>query len=180
MNEEKKKENVPPTKVSNTWFFERTGDGYIFACDELEAWNLLNNKSNWARRDFKMLGMSDGKTYVSVLKSSNQEIAKLNQERAVIDRDYQRYLQTEERLRFDELKGDDDEMVIKVKAILNDLSTKIQEIDSKIANFNSVIVKQAFNAELEKARGNMVAPANFDVMTPIQADREKILANLKR
>ena len=174
------KENVPPTKIANTWFFERTGDGYIFACDELEAWNLLNNKSNWARRDFKMLGMSDGRTYVSVLKNSNREIASLNEQRVVLDRDFQRYSQTEERLRFTELKDDTDEMVIKVKGILNDLQKKLQVIDDQIQNFNKIIIKKAFDAELEKARGNMVAPANFDVITPISADRGKILDNMKR
>lgn len=179
MNEEIK-ENTPPTKVSNTWFFERTGDGYIFACDELEAWNLLNNKSNWARRDFKMLGMSDGKTYVSVLKSSNREKEQLMQERMLLDRDYQRYLQTEERLRFTELKDDTDEMVIKVKGLIKELGDKIQAIDAQVNDYNRITVKKAFDAELEKARGNIVMPSNFDVMTPIQADREKILANLKR
>lgn len=179
MNEEIK-ENTPPTKVSNTWFFERTGDGYIFACDELEAWNLLNNKSNWARRDFKMLGMSDGKTYVSVLKSSNREKEQLMQERTLLDKDYQRYLQTEERLRFTELKDDTDEMVIKVKGLIKELGDKIQAIDAQVNDYNRITVKKAFDAELEKARGNIVMPSNFDVMTPIQADREKILANLKR
>lgn len=180
MNEEEKKENVPPTKVSNTWFFERTGDGYIFACDELEAWNLLNNKSTWARRDFKMVGMSDGKTYISVLKDSNREIANLNEQREILDKDFQRYLQTEERLRFQELKDDTDEMVIKVKGITADLQKKIQLIDEQVQNFNKVIIKKAFDAELDKARGNMVAPSNFDVITPISTDRAKILANLQR
>jgi len=173
------KEGIKPTKVSNTWFFER-GDGYIFATDELEAWNLLNNKSNWARSDFKMLGMSDGKTYVDIIKNSNREIDALNQERTMIDRDYQKFLLTEERLRFQELKDETDEMVIKVTAILKQLTDKITAIDVQIADFNRTIVKKAFDAELEKARGNMVYPANFDVVTPNQADRNKILSNIKR
>ena len=180
MNNEEIKENTPPTKVNATWFFERTGDKYIFACDELEAWNLLNNKSNWARRDFKMLGMSDGKTYVSVLKSSNREKEKLMQDRLLLDRDYQRYLQTEERLRFTELKDDTDEMVIKVKGLIKELGDKIQVIDAQVNDYNRITVKKAFDAELEKARGNMIMPSNFDVMTPVSADRGKILDNLKR
>lgn len=174
------KENIPPTRVNATWFFERTGDGYIFACDELEAWNLLNNKSNWARRDFKMLGKSDGKTYVEILKSSNREKEQLMQDRIALDKDYQRYLQTEERLRFTELKDDTDEMVIKVKGLIKELGDKIQAIDSQVNDYNRITVKKAFDAELAKARGNMVAPRNFDITTPIQADREKIIANLKR
>lgn len=175
-----KKENVPPTKVNNTWFFERTGDGYVFAVDELEAWNLLNNKSNWARRDFKMIGMSDGKTYVEVLKSSNREKETLLQERARLDTDYQKYLATEERLRFVELKDDTDEMVIKVKGLLHGLAEKIRVIDDQINNYNQITVKKAFDAELAKAKGNMVMPNNFDIVTPRQEDRDKILANLKR
>jgi hypothetical protein len=177
---ENQHENQPPTKVSSTWFFERTGDKYIFACDEQEAWNLLNNKSNWARRDFKMLGMSDGKTYISMLKSANQNALELKQKRDTLALDFDRYSKTEERLRFVELKDDTDEMVVKVKGILSNLSKEIQELDDKLSNHNRDTVKKAFEAELNKARGNMVMPQNFDVMTPVSADREKILSNIKR
>lgn len=177
---ETQQQTQPPTKVSKTWFFERTGDNFIFACDEHEAWNLLNNKSSWARKDFKMLGMSDGKTYVSVLKTANREVENLRQQRATLALDFDRYSKTEERLRFTELKDDTDEMVIKVKGILSNLSKEIQTLDEQIHSFDKDIIQKAFDAELDKARGNMVAPQNFDVITPVGSDRDKILNSIKR
>lgn len=175
---EQEQQSVKSSQPRKTWFFER-GDGFIFACDEQEAWGILHNRTNWMRRDFKMLGMSDGQTYYDIIRNSKKEVNELSQQRAELQSDYSRYLQTEERLRFTELKDDTDEMVIKVKALIKDLGAKIADIDSKLANINKTIVDKAFNAELEKARGNIVQPANHDIITPVGSDRDKILNNLK-
>ena len=171
-------DNIKATQPRNTWFFER-GDGFIFATDEIEAWSILHNRGNWMRRDFKMLGMSDGKTYYEILKNSKKEISILQNERAVLDVDLQKYLKTEERLRFSELRDDDDEMVIKVKSKIDELNLKIGEIDNKLKDFSKTLVDKAFNAELEKARGNMVQPSNQDILTPNPNDRAGVLNNLK-
>lgn len=171
-------ENVKATQPRNTWFFER-GDGFIFATDEQEAWGILHNRGNWMRRDFKMLGMSDGKTYYQTLKDSKKEVNNLTNERAILDIDYQKYLKTEERLRFNELREDDDEMVIKVKSKLDEVGGKIAEIDAKLKDFSKTLIDKAFNAELEKARGNMIQPSNYDIITPNPNDRNGVLSNLK-
>lgn len=175
--EEQEQQSVQNSKPRKTWFFER-GDGFIFATDESEAWDILKHRGNWMRKDFKMLGMSDGTTYYDIIKNSKKEITDIQEKRRELDSDYQNYLKTQERLKFTELKDDDDEMVVKVKGILRDLSAKLQEIDSQLSNINKTIVDKAFNAELEKARGNIVMPSNQDVLTPVVSDREKILANL--
>ncbi len=38
-NEAHKTEGQAPTRVGKTWFIKR-GDGFIFACQEQEAWGL--------------------------------------------------------------------------------------------------------------------------------------------
>jgi hypothetical protein len=176
MEEQEKQGQSKPVK---TWFIERQNDNFIFATDEHDAWNLLTDKSQWRRHDFKIVGVSDGETYFSIMRNGRNEMGALLQDKSQIQEDMQKYIQTEDRLRFTELRGDDDEMVVKVKGLLQDLRTKLGEVDKKLANFNKTLVDKAFNAELDKARGNIEFPSNHDIMTPVQSDREKILANLK-
>lgn len=175
MDENTQKGSSKPTK---TWFIERTGDGKIFATDEHDAWNMLTDKSKWRRHDFKIIGVSDGVTYFNTINSGKSEMASLLEQKAQLQTTFQKYSTTEDRLRFTELKDNNDEMVKKVMALLSDTSKQIADIDGKLKNFNKHLIDKAFNAELEKARGNIVFPSNHDVITPVQADRAKILANL--
>lgn len=177
MEQPKSLESSKPTK---TWFIERTNDNYIFATDEHDAWNMLTDKSKWRRHDFKIIGVSDGTTYFNVMRNGRNEMAELLEQKANLSATYQKYSDTEDRLRFTELKDDKDEMVIKVTKLLADVRKQLKEVDDKIVNFNKHLVTKAFNAELDKARGNIVFPSNHDIITPVQSDREKILANLKR
>lgn len=172
--------NLESSKPTKTWFIERTNDKHIFATDEHDAWNMLTDKSKWRRHDFKIIGVSDGTTYFNVMRNGRQEMAELAEQKANLSATYQKYSDTEDRLRFKELKDDTDEMVIKVTKLLADIRKQLKGVDDKIANFNKHLVEKAFNAELEKARGNIVFPSNHDIITPVQADREKIMANLKR
>jgi len=166
------------TKPCKTWFIER-GDGFIFACDEAEAWGLFHNRTEWMRRDFKIIGVSDGTTYFSIIRNSSQEMQKLKEELMPLKRSFDKYSETEDRLRFDELLDDTDEKVQKVTQLLTDLQVKITEIENKIKNFQSELINKAFNAELEIARGNIELPTNHDIITPNRADRDKILAKLQ-
>ena len=165
------------SKPTKTWFIER-GDGQVFATDEHDAWNLLTDKSQWRRHDFKIVGVSDGETYFKTIRNGANEMNELITEKERLNRDLQKYTQTEDRLRFTELKDDTDEMVIKVTKIVNDLKDKLGSIDKQLADFNRTIISKAFQAELEKARGNIEFPANHDIITPNKADRDKVLANL--
>ena len=180
MDEEKNKALSQNAKPEPTWFFERTGDGFIFAAGEEEAWNLLNNPSRWARRDIKMIGHSNGETYFKMIKDSRNEATSLVEEKASLNTDLGKYLQTEDDLRFKQLKDDTDEMVIKVVEKRRALQDKLQEIDEKLANINKYIVEKAFNAELEIARQDMTRPSNRDIITPVEKDRGVILNNLGR
>jgi hypothetical protein len=167
------------SKATNTWFFER-GDGFVFACEEAEAWGIMFNKSNWKRNDFSLIGMSDGKTYYKIIREGNIEAEDLRQSRSKISSNLMRYKETEERLRFSELLPEDNEKVILVAKLIEEQQEKLVEVDEKLKNFNKYLIKKAFDAELELARGNKVLPRNFDVMTPVESDRNQIISNLPR
>jgi hypothetical protein len=169
--------NLGPTKVQKTWFFER-GDGFIFACDEREAWNLLNNRTNWMRRDFKMLGVSSGETYVEVLKSSQQEAQTLIKAIADLKHQEKRVLEAEDKMRFDDFVADDDPKLLRAVALRQKTQKELAEKEAQLANINQDITQKAFAAELAKARGNFEQPRNFDVITPNEADRNKILSRI--
>lgn len=167
------------TKPTKTWFFER-GDGFVFACEEAEAWGIMKNRGEWMRRDFKFLGMSDGTTYFEVLKNAKKEANELSARKTAIARDLSRYLDTRDDLKFKQLKDDTDEMVIKVGQKIDELQKESDIVENELKNITKNIVDRAFKAELEKARGNMTMPSNADVITPIGSQREVILRNMPR
>jgi type IV secretory pathway VirJ component len=167
--------NTQPTKVSKTWFIQRgSNEKDIFACDEKEAWGLFQNRSNWRRNDFKMIGVSDGQTYVKVLRDSQNEINQVRSEVEALSRDLTRYLDTRDNLKFKELLPDTDEKMKRVDALIKDLQDKVDAKNVILNNAQKYVVEKAFNAELEMARGKIEMPSNFDVMTP-HGDRQKIL-----
>jgi hypothetical protein len=167
-------------KPEPTWFFEGMKDGKIFACKEEEAWNIMQNPSNWARRDFRMVGHSNGETYFNIIKNSKNEVALLKEEREQLSLDLNKHLQTEDELRFKQLKDDDDEMVKKVVVKRRELQTKMADIDKQLSDISRTIITKAFDAELEVARTNQTLPRNMDVYTPDNKDRNIILNNIGR
>lgn len=170
--------NLKPTKIGKTWFIER-GDNKVFACDEQEAWNLVRNKSNWQRQDFKIIGVSDGQTYVNALKEATKEKETIDALIAQKSTELTRYLNTLDKFKFDELLEDDNEKVLKVKAIIKGIEKEIDDLNAKFAKGFQDVVDKAFNAELEKARGNIEMPSNHDIFTP-NGDRELIMRNMPR
>jgi hypothetical protein len=176
MNEETEKAAAlahAPQPVE-TWFIER-GDGYIFACDEAEAWGLFNNRSNWMRRDFKIIGVSDGKTYFDHIKRNRNRASELAQTVAELKQTLQKYLATEDRFRFELLLDESDERVKKAADLRQKVQDEIMAKEQELANINTIVIKEAFNLELNKARGNIRMPSNHDVITPNATDRSKVL-----
>lgn len=165
------------SKPEPTWFFER-GDGKIFACGEQEAWNLMKNKTEWMRRDFKLVGQSDGQTYFETLKNSKAEAREMLEKKKALQTDLARYVETENDLRFKQLKDDDDEMVKRVLEKIANINKQIVEIDEKLASFNTLMVEKAFNLELEKAKISQALPKNNDIVTPQEHERSRILNQL--
>lgn len=175
----KAQDGLGPTKITKTWFFQRgTDPNDVFACSEQEAWNQLRNRSNWQRNDIKLIGVSDGKTYVRIMAQANIERAELETKMKQFAQDITKYNKTYDKFKFEDLLADDDEKVIKLKGILDDLNTKYEQAHKELNDFNKIIVEKAFKAELEIAKGHIEMPENFDVFTPNATKRNKILENL--
>lgn len=170
--------NIQPTKIGKTWFIER-GDGKVFACDEQEAWNLMRNKGNWQRTDFKIIGVSDGQTYTTALKDAIKEKETIDALISQKATELTRYLNTLDKFKFDELLEDTDEKVIRVKGIIAGIQKEIDDLNAKFSKGFQDVVDKAFNAELESARGKIEMPTNHDVYTP-NGDRDLIMRNMPR
>lgn len=178
MNEENKIEQQPPTKIGKTWFIQRgSNPDDIFACQEEEAWSLFHNRSNWMRRDFKIIGVSDGQTYVKTLKEAGNFKIELEREVKELSHEITKYNQTYDKLKYEELLTDKNPKVKKLKGIIDDLKVRLDEANVKLADVQRSVIAKAFNAELEVARGNIEHPSNHDVITP-SGGRNTILRNL--
>lgn len=171
-------EGIESTKPHKTWFIER-GDGFIFATREDEAWNLLKNRTNWMRADFKIIGVSDGTTYHKILREGKQKLPEIQKEVVEIQTEITEYTATEKDLKYKELAEENDERLLKIKAIKKNLTDKLTQKLKEIEEINTKLEKKAFEAELEVARGNIEMPDNNDVIAPA-GDKDIILKNLPR
>lgn len=170
--------NLGTTKPCKTWFIER-GDGFIFACDENEAWGLFNNRTNWMRKDFKIIGVSDGMEYFGIMANGQKEFATLLNEVAELKRILSRYLQAEDKFRFTDLLDESDERVKKAVKLRTETQDKLDEKEKLLANFRKALTDKAFNTELAKARGHIENPRNMDVICN-ENDRAIVFANMPR
>lgn len=148
-----------------TWFFKRLGDGNIFACELREAWQICYNRSSWRRKDFQILGTSDGSTFKKIIDGSIKEAQRLEpmieQQRAL----WQRYMKMEEDLIFNDLidmEGDpaDEEnekgkqKVLKLRGIIEREGKKLDALEEEYRSTVSQVVKRATDAELAVAIEN--------------------------
>lgn len=172
------RDNVP----KKTWFFER-GDGMIFPCEEKEAWDILYNTSTWKRRDFKMVGVSDGKTYHKMVKDAKVIAKKLEPEIERLRKEIARFAQAEDKLMFDEVIDMEDTAdpvnaanIAKVRRIKNILEKQRADLAKKETEFRKVtsgIVKRAIDAELKVARGHFERPGAVNIITPNAGEDER-------
>ena len=167
------------TKPEKTWFFKR-GDGMVFACNEIQANEIMRNRTNWMRRDFKMLGTSDGTTYKRVKDEERKKIVGMKEELKELNVSLSKYLKTLERFKFDELLDDTDPKVIRANELIKELENKIDERENVLKNAAKIIEQKAFDAEFEIANGKLEMPSDINVVTPESKDREKILKALNR
>lgn len=167
------------TRPEKTWFFQR-GDGMIFACNEVQANETMRNRTNWMRRDFKMLGVSDGTTYKRVKNEEKKSIVALKEELKELNINLSKYLKTLERFKFDELLDETDVKVIRANELIKELESKIEEKETILKNAAKIIEQKAFDAEFAMAKGNLEMPSDINVMTPDKKDREKILKALHK
>lgn len=148
-----------------TWFFKRLGDGSIIATEALEAWQICFNKSNWKRRDFQLLGTSDGKTYLRLVQESMTEARKLepviNAKKAELDR----YQKSEENLIMNEavdMEGDPSDKfneenklkVLRLRKIQDRIHAELDELEPKFKDLVKNAINHATEAELAVAMKN--------------------------
>ena len=181
--EDMRNADLAGVKISpqKTWFFER-GDGKIFATGESEAHEILRNRTNWMRRDFKMIGVSDGKTYDRMIKENKVTSLAIRSDIEKLTVDLQKYLATYDRMKFDQLLPDTDEKVQKAKELIKEVEDKIALKEAEFTKLTKHSAQAAFDAELALARGHIEYPENTNIITPGKTgeDRKKILNNMPR
>jgi hypothetical protein len=150
-------------KPQKTWFFTDS-TGRIFSTNEQEAFALLTNTNRWRRQDIKMVGMSDGSTYFKTIaeaKGKGEAVAKqLEEKRETLNK----YIKGHDNLLFNEFAEKDDPRVLRAQKLIKDLEEEMKPLEDEMKKLKSNIVQTAFDAELEKARGNIVMPRDFSVI----------------
>lgn len=167
------------TRPKKTWFFKR-GDGKIFAVEEKEAWNLLNQRSDWARKDFEMIGCSDGLTYQKIVRESATIKRELQEKVESEHKTLRAYLSVLEKLKFEDILDDEHEKVKRAKEQIAKTESVIDKYTAELNDINRTVVDKAFQAELEIAKENNELPRNHDVITPgaDNSSRGKIMSSL--
>ncbi len=171
------------------YFFKR-GDGKIFAAQKIEAWELIRGQGNWARKDIVYIGKSDGKLYKKVIAEAKIKKQKLMAEKRQLQKELQRYIEIEDKLRFEDmikedLISSDDKTIMekvdklrRVMKFIKDVEKKLEIVNDKIKNFNKVIINKAIKAEIKNIKKVPHGISNEDIITPVKADRIKIIKNL--
>lgn len=152
------------SRPKKTWFFQR-GDGKIMAVEEKEAWQICYNRSTWKRRDFRLLGTSDGTTYHRIVKESIAEAQKLEPMIAKKNGELERYMQAEENLVVNEavdMEGDpsdefneaNKQKVLRLRKIIDRLHDELDKLEEEYKSVTAAVVTRATEAELEVAKKN--------------------------
>lgn len=181
------------TKPQKTFFFRR-GDGMVFACEELEAWQVVYNQSTWKRRDFTLIGTSDGTTYNRITKESINQAKELEPVIAGKKEELSRYMRAEEKLIMDEavdMEGDPTDTinetnkgkVLRLRSIMDRINNELDDLEAKYRSVVSDVVKRATDAEQAVAEENMKnngpewPDPDTNIMTPNsdQRGRNKLL-----
>lgn len=148
-----------------TWFFKRLGDGKVIATEEREAWQICYNRSTWKRRDFQLIGTSDGTTFHRIVKQSIVDAQKLEPEINQKKAELEKFMKREEDLILDEvvdMEGDPSDVenernkqkVIRLRKIIDDLHESLDEMEERYRALVADVVQTATDAEMEVAIKN--------------------------
>ena len=176
------KRPVPVLKAQKTWYFE--GDDHKpFSTQEKEAFELLTNNSGWRRRDLKLIGCSDGVTYVEYIKKNKAKISTLTEEIKEKRKTLNKYVQGHDKLMFEQFIDEEDPRVKRAKSLIAELEEEIEPLEKELRDKESNIYKEAFNKALEEARGNIVMPGDFSVIGKVEGNvvgADNFLENFKK
>lgn len=169
------------TAPKKTWFFERMGDGKIFATEESEAWQICYNKSTWKRRDFRLVGTSDGTTYNRIVKESMVEAHQLAPKIEEKKKELLRYQKAEEDLIMnqavdmegdpsDKVNEENKQKVLRLRTIMDRIHGELDVMEERYKDITSAVVQRATDAEMEVAKANQAkrVAESLDVDWPDQ------------
>lgn len=137
-----------------TWFFRR-GDGEIFASYQSEAYELIYGRSTWMRKDFTLIGFSDGTTYGRIIASAKEAAQEARAKVKAAQDKLQKYLDGKEKLMFEQFKDENDPMVVRAQSFIEKAEEELRAATSTLKDSTKNIAKAAFDAELEVAKKNM-------------------------
>lgn len=187
------------SRPKKTWFFKRLGDGKVIATEEREAWQICYNKSTWKRRDFQLIGTSDGTTFHKIVRESITEAQQLEPEINKKKAELEKFMKREEDLILDEvvdMEGDpsdtenerNKQKVLRLRKIIDDIHEALDEMEGRYKELVADVVQRATDAEMKVAMKNQeerVAQgmdvdwpdANLNIQTPEAkaGGRQKIL-----
>ena len=114
-----------------TYFYQKP-DGEIFACGQAEAVNIHGK--------FKQIGVSDGRTYNRMVSEHEDKLQELAD-------------------KLEELRNQIEGCEFKQEAV--ELKSRFQSVMRKFDKERKFNVKEAFDKELEVARGNFETPTEY-------------------
>lgn len=148
-----------------TWFFERMGDSMIFPAEIKEAWDICYNRSNWKRRDFRLIGTSDGTTYARIVRDAMTDAHRLEPELEKMKVELKKYERAEDNLIVSEavdMEGDpsdtfneaNKQKILRLRKIIDRLNDQLEAKEEEYRGAVKNVVARATAAELEAAREN--------------------------
>lgn len=145
-----------------TWFFE-DGNGRIIPVEEKEADSILTVRTA-GRRNYKLIGVSDGQTFVKEIQKAKLEIAEKKKLLEEHKKNLNRYIEGHDNLLFKEFAEEDDPRLVRAKKKIEEVKAIIEPLEKEFKKTTDEILKRAETAELEVARGNIEQPRSFRVI----------------
>lgn len=150
----KEPKNIKPVKHDKVYFVERTNDGKIFTMNEKEVQRRFYENTSIYRWNFKILGVSDGKTMEKYMKENKKDVRELENKKDTLEDRLDRYVEKEDELLFEEMVEDDDPRLQRLQKRKEQTKAKIRDLIKKINDESGEVWKEAFEAEKQVAIEN--------------------------
>lgn len=146
--------NVRRDKHDKVYFVERTNDGELFMMNEKEVQRRFYENTSIYNAKFKVLGVSDGSTMKEYMRKHGKELKEKKEKKARLEERFDRYIDKEDELLFEEFLDDDDPKLKRLRKRKEEVKAKIRDLIEEIGGKEGKIWKEAQQAELEVAKEN--------------------------
>jgi len=147
-------------------FFFQYGNEQPFVIDnEKQAWDLLrtSQSSKWVKKGLKYIGQSKGIIYKSVMAGIVKQQLEISNKIKKVQQELINYEKGFEKAKFEELLEANDVKLLKFKSIIESKEEEIQALSKEMEILIKPAKEEAFNGELEEARGNTTPPGDFTI-----------------